>query len=85
MVGQRWIGVDEYLPTMKLRDPLEEGGRDFLESDYVLVWDGHNVEIALAAYDESGLYWLDRFSEVVKAKFWMPLPTPPEQSEGDEK
>lgn len=85
MVQQRWIGLDEYMPTMTLKKPLEEGGRDYLESDYVLVWDGHKVEIAQAVSDESGLYWLDRLSEVVKAIFWMPLPTPPEQSKGDEK
>lgn len=79
MSEHKWIGVDEYMPTMRVRKPLEEGGRDFLESDYVLVWDGHKVEIALAAYDESGLYWLDRCAEVVKAVFWMPLPAPPEK------
>ena len=79
MVEHKWIGVDEYMPTMRVRKPLEEGGRDFLESDYVLVWDGHKVEVALVTYDESGLYWLDRCAEVVKAVSWMPLPTPPEK------
>lgn len=82
MVEHRWISVYECMPTMVLKKSLEEGGPDYLESDYVLVWDGRRVEIAQAVYDESGRYWLDECSEVVKAEFWMPLPTPPEQSVG---
>lgn len=77
----RWTGVAEYMPTMRVKKSLEEGGRDYLESDFVLVWGGVKVDIAQAISDESGLYWLDRYGETVKAKFWMPLPTPPEQTE----
>ena len=85
MVEHRWITVEERMPTMKAMKSLEEGGPDYLESDFVLVWDGIKVEIAQAISDESGVYWLDRCSDIVKAICWMPLPTPPEQSEGDER
>ena len=78
MSEHKWIGVDEYMPTMRVRKPIEEG-RDYLESDYVLVWDGRNYGIAQALSDESGLYWLDPFGGTVKAVSWMPLPTPPEK------
>ena len=78
MVDSRWIGVDEYMPTMRVRKPLEEG-RDYLESDYVLVWDGCKMDVAQAVSDESGLFWVDQYAGTVKAVFWMPLPTPPEQ------
>ena len=81
----RWIGMDECMPTMRLKKSLGEDGRDYLESDFVLVWDGQKLEIAQAISDESGVYWLDRLSEVVKAILWMHLPTLPEQSKGDEK
>ena len=82
MVEHKWIGMDEYMPTMKLGKTLEDG-RDCLESDYVLVWDGGKVEIAQAVFDETGLYWIDRCAEVVKATFWMPLPATPDMK-GDE-
>ena len=82
MVEHNWIGVDEYMPTMHAKKSLEEGCRDYLESDYVLVWDGLKVDIAQAVSDESGLYWVDECADVVKAIFWMPLPTPPGQSPG---
>ena len=74
-----WVAIDEYMPTMMMKKSQEEGGRDYLESDYVLVWDGTNVEIAQAVSDESGVYWLDRYAEVVNAVSWMPTPTPPEK------
>lgn len=77
MVEHKWIGVDEYMPTMRVRKSQEEGGLDYLMSDYVLVWDGTKVEIAQAVSDESGLYWLDQCADVVKVAFWMPLPTSP--------
>ena len=79
MAEHRWISVDESMPTMRLMKSLEEGGRDYLESDFMLVWDGHKTEIAQAISDESGVYWLDRCSDVVKAVSWMPLPTPSEK------
>ena len=81
MVEHKWIGMNECMPTMKVAKALDDGGRDYLISDFVLVWDGLKVEIAQAISDESGLYWLDRCSDVVKAVYWMPLPTPPGQSE----
>lgn len=84
MVEHRWIGVDESMPAMRVKKTLEDG-RDYLESDYVLVWDGCKFGVAQAISDESGLYWIDQYAGTVKAVFWMHLPTPPEQSEGDEK
>lgn len=82
MVEHRWMCIDKYMPTVHVKKSSEEGGRDYLESDYVLVWDGVKVEIAQAVYDETGQYWVDRCAEVVNAVFWMPLPTPPDQPEG---
>lgn len=79
MVEHEWIDLGKYLPAMRVKKSIEEGGRDYLESDYVLVWDGLKVEIACAVFDESGLYWVDRCAEVVAVKSWMPLPTPPEK------
>ena len=79
MVERKWIGINEYMPTMQLKKTLEEGGRDYLESNYVLVWDGRRMDVAQAVSDETGVYWLDKCSEVVKVLFWMTLPTPPEQ------
>ena len=73
-----WISVDKYMPTMMVKKYQEEGGRDYLESDYVLVWDGHKAEVARVIFDEYGLYWMDRLSEVVNAVAWMPIPTPPQ-------
>ena len=73
-----WVKVDKYMPTMMVKKSQEECGRDYLESDYVLVWDGVRVEIAQAVSDESGVYWLDRCAEVVAAESWMPIPTPPQ-------
>ena len=67
-----WVAVDKCVPTM-----VSKG--DYLESDYVLVWDGVKVEIAQAVSDESGVYWLDRCADVVTAVSWMPIPTPPEK------
>lgn len=81
-VNRMWAGVDTCLPSMKIR--VTEDGRECLESDYVLVWDGLKVEIAQAVSDESSMYWLDRCADVVTAVSWMPLPTPPEQAEGDD-
>ena len=75
MAEHGWVGVDEYMPTMKVR----KSSADYLMSDYVLVWDGLEVGLARAVSDESGLYWVDRCAEVVKVAAWMPLPTPPEQ------
>ena len=83
MVEHKWIDKAEYMPSMRLKKSLEEDGRDYLESDHVLVWDGNKVDIAQAVSDETGVYWLDRYSEVVKTTFWMPLPTPPEQLNGE--
>ena len=80
MVEHGWVGVDKYMPTMRVKRSPEEGGRDYLESDYVLVWNGLKVEIARAVFDESGLYWMDRCAEVVAAKSWMPLPAAPENN-----
>lgn len=77
MLEPKWIAVSEHMPTMRVKKSREEGGHDYLESDHVLVWDGCSIEIAQAVSDELGVYWMDRLSEVVKAKFWMPLPTPP--------
>lgn len=79
MVDSKWVGVEERMPTMLVKkDP--EDGHDYLESDYVLVWDGSKMNVAQAVSDKSGLYWLDQCAEVVKAVSWMPLPTPPERS-----
>lgn len=80
MVEQKWIGANECMPTMKVAKALEDGGRDYLISDFVLVWDGLKVEIAQAVSDESGLYWVDRCADVVKAVSWMPLPPHPGRS-----
>ena len=79
-VGEKimWVGVDKYMPAMRVKKSTEDGCRDYLESDYVLVWDGSKVEIACAVFDESGLYWMDRYAEVVNVVYWMPMPTPPE-------
>jgi hypothetical protein len=74
----RWFSIDKCIPAMRVKKPLEEGGRDYLESDYVLVWDGSKVEIAKAIFEDGELYWMDRYVEVVKAVYWMPMPTPPE-------
>lgn len=79
MVEHKWISVYDRMPTMAVKKSFEEGGSDYLESDYVLVWDGRRVDIAQAVYDESGRYWVDRCADVVKATFWMPLPTAPEE------
>ena len=80
MAEQRWIGVNEYMPTMRVKKSSEEGGRDYLESDCVLVWDGRRIEIAQAVSDECGLYWIGLGAEVVATVSWMPLPTPPESN-----
>lgn len=71
-----WLSVDESMPTMELKNP-SNGGTDYLESEYVLVWDGHKVDIAQAILDSAGRYWVDRCADVVEVVFWMPLPTPP--------
>ena len=83
MVEPRWIGVEAHMPTMRVAKAQEEDGRDCLMSDYVLVWDGLKIEIAQAVSDESGVYWLDRLADVVKAVFWMPLPASPDSLKGD--
>ena len=74
-----WVSMYDYLPYMTVKKSEEEGGLPYLVSEYVLVWDGSRVDIAQVVYDESGLYWLDRYAEVVQVVSWMPLPTPPEQ------
>lgn len=74
-----WVGVDKYMPTMRVKKSKGEDDRDYLESDYVLVWDGIKVAIAKAVSDESGVYWVDQCSDVVAVESWMPLPTPPEK------
>ena len=78
MIEHKWIDKAECMPSMRVKKSLEESGRDYLESDFVLVWDGRKIDIAQVVFDESGLYWLDRLSEYVKVVSWMPLPTPPE-------
>lgn len=85
MVEHKWICVDEYMPAMRVKKSREEGGRDYLESDCVLVWDGVKVEIARVIFDEAGLYWVDRCADVVNVTFWMHLPAAPENLNGDEK
>ena len=74
-----WISVEDRMPPMRVTKSFEEESRDYLLSDYVLVWDGQKVEIAQAVSDVSGVYWLDRCSDVVTAVSWMPLPAAPEQ------
>lgn len=73
-----WINVEERLPDMKLKTYPADGA-EYLESDYVLVWDGVKIEIAQLASDKDGVCWFDRCADVVKAISWMPLPTPPSQ------
>lgn len=84
MVEHKWITVEERMPTMRLKKPIEDG-QDYLESDFVLVWDGRKFDVAQAVSDITGLYWIDQYAGTAKAICWMPLPTPPEQPEGDEK
>lgn len=74
-----WIRVDKYMPVMQVKKAKNEDCRDSLESDYVLVWDGSKVEIANVIFDGDDLFWMDRFSDVVAVKYWMPIPTPPEK------
>lgn len=73
----RWFSVDERMPTMVSKGLYEEDGSEYFESDYVLVWDEHNVDVAQVVTDRAGQYWLDRHGGVIKAVSWMPLPTPP--------
>ena len=80
MVEHRWVKVEESMPTMKVKKTLEDD-REYLESDYVLVWDGCKFDVAQAVSDTTGLCWIDQYAGTVKAVFWMPLPTPPEQPE----
>lgn len=76
MAENGWLSVGERVPSMVVGESSGEG-TDYLESDYVLVWDGYRVDIAQAISDRSGQYWLDRFSDVVEVFYWMPLPEPP--------
>ena len=72
-----WISVDKFMPPMRVEKDRYEDGRDSLESDYVLVWDGTKVEIANAIFDGKDLFWMDRFAEVVEVTYWMPMPEAP--------
>ena len=78
MVEHKWIRVDECLPNMKLVKYLEDDG-EYLESDYVLVWDGCKFDVAQAVFEAKGLSWVDQYAGTVEAVSWMPLPTPPEK------
>lgn len=77
MTELKWVSVYECMPTMKTVK-LVEDERDYLESDFVLVWDGCKFDVAQAISDTIGLNWVDQYAGKVEAKFWMPLPTPPE-------
>ena len=72
----RWFSVEECMPTMVRKETSEDGSYCF-ESDYVLVWDGQNVDVAQAVYESSGQYWIDRNAGVIEAVAWMRLPAPP--------
>ena len=74
MMENSWVGVDKYIPAMHVKKSQE----DYLESDYVLVWDGKKAEIAKAIFEGGELYWMDRYVEVVNVVYWMPIPTLPE-------
>ena len=74
-----WISVDKFMPAMRVKKAKNEDYRDSLESDYVLVWDGSKVEMANVIFDGEELFWMDRLSEVVNVKYWMPMPEAPEK------
>ena len=76
MVDSKWISVEERMPTMSAK--ALEDGREYLESDFVLVWDGSKFDVAQAVSDETGVQWIDQYAGIIKALYWMPLPTPPE-------
>ena len=75
MVDSKWISVEERMPIMSAK--ASEDGREYLESDYVLVWDGSKFDVAQAISDAIGLFWEDQYAGIIKALYWMPLPTPP--------
>lgn len=77
MAEHRWVGVDESMPAMRLIKT--EDGCEYLESDYVLVWDGCKFDVAQAVFEAKGLSWIDQYAGTVEAVYWMPLPTPPEK------
>ena len=77
MVEHKWVGVDEHMPTMRVKKTAEDG-REYLESDYVLVWDGCKFDVAQIVFDSTGMHWIDQYAGTVNAVSWMPLPTPPE-------
>ena len=78
MVEHGWISVDKYMPVMRVKKAKNEDCHDSLESDYVLVWNGTNVEIANLNFECGVLFWMNRVVEEVKVTHWMPMPTPPE-------
>ena len=73
-----WISIDDRLSPM-VSKKSSDGDMDYLESDYVLVWDGHKVDIAQAVSDRAGRYWVDRYADIIEVVCWMPLPPPPSQ------
>lgn len=72
----RWVSVEERMPAMVSEHFFEDDGH-YLESDDVLVWDGHKMDVAQLVTDSTGQYWLDRNDGIIEVIAWMPLPTPP--------
>ena len=71
-----WQKVSEGLPAMSEKTYMEGG--TYLQSEYVLVWDGETQWIAQATIEKDKLWWIDQLAgNIENVTAWTPLPEDP--------